>query len=446
MDLIDNTGETRQDKASESIEANGAKKTIFELTDESVEGKQATPEDDKADQSKNFLEKLHIRNHELNSAETIYEIYREEIPEAEKDTDLLSEEDEYLFNEVQKAVAEKDIIDLRANLQAISRTVSSSPFNAEDIEKYIDGDTDIQDVEFFQHDLKSDTNLASEISLHTEINEAIGEKDIMQLRSDIRAIFLTESSHSRSLEEIDQYVSGEMDEASVNLFENEMISNKKLSSDVKLFNEIDEAIGEKDIMDLRKSLIAIANDGERLEIRGVKKGRSFKLNKGFWYSVAASIVFIIGINQFSYNYSSSNPKIYSEFYQIPEFSSGTTRSVMTNEESLINQALTLLNRKEYDEALELFSVVHTKDRNNSAANFYSGTIYQLKEQYPEAVLAYQKVVKDGDNLFVEQTDWYLGLCYLKLNEREKAIGQFRKISEGEGFYSQQSVSILKKLE
>jgi tetratricopeptide (TPR) repeat protein len=446
MDIISNSGETQKEKASGNNEANDEKHTIFELSGESSAEEYPKTENEKPGQPKDFLKKLHIINHELNSVETIHELFREEIPEVENDTDLLHEEDEYLFNEVQKAVAEKDIIDLRANLQAISKTIPSCQLSTEEIEKYLEGDLDSQEQGLIQNELKSDMNLASEIDLYRKIDEAIGEKDIMQLRSDLRVIILSESSHSRSVEEIDNYLSGELEEHLKNSFEDEIISNKHLASEVKLFGEIDQALGEKDVMDLRTSLTSLVKDSNSTEIRGMRSSLSLKLNSRFWYAVAASIVVLVGINILFYSQSSTNPKIYSEFYQPHEYNNGLTRSAMNAEELLINQALTMLSLKEYDKALKLFSDILVKDNKNPAANFYAGTIYQVKEKYVDAIQSYIKVIEEGDNLFTEQADWYLGLCYLKMDQREKAIGKFYKISKGNGYYHQQSISILNKLD
>lgn len=447
MDLINNSGLSDKEKSSENKEAKSPKRTIFELIEESGGATYQKPEVENPDYPKNFLEKLHIRNHELNSLETIHELYKEEIPERESDTDLLSEEDEYLFNEVKNAVTEKDIIDLRANLQAISKTVSNCQLSTEDIEKYLDGVIDPQEYELIQKELKSDVSLSNEIALYTQINEAIGEKDIMQLRSNLQAIMLSESSHSRTFEEIEDYVTGGMDDSMKNSFEDEAISYHHLASDIKLFTEINEAISEKDIMNLRSILTTMDKDTNKPEIRGVRNRLSLKLAKKYWFIAAASVAVLMGINLFFYVSCEPGSKIYNDYYRPAECDLGTMRSAANNtEEQMISQAFTMLSIKEYDKALELFKSLMSKDNLNPAANFYTGTIYQLRGDYTDAVQSYKKVISESDNLFIEQADWYLGFCYLKMNQHNKAIDQFRKISRGKGYYAQKSNSILKKLE
>jgi hypothetical protein len=60
--------------------------------------------------------------------------------------------------------------------------------------------------------------------------------------------------------------------------------------------------------------------------------------------------------------------------------------------------------------------------------------------------AFNNVIKQADNLFIEQSQWNIGLCYLGRNENEKAIKQFRRIVEQQGYYQKQAEKLLKKLE
>ena len=55
------------------------------------------------------------------------------------------------------------------------------------------------------------------------------------------------------------------------------------------------------------------------------------------------------------------------------------------------------------------------------------------------------IIEDNDNLFVDQAEWYLGLCYLKLNDTEKAIIQFSKISQSNSTYKIRSEEIIKNI-
>jgi hypothetical protein len=394
----------------------------------------------------NFLQKLHLRNHQISSKETIYEVYRTEEIISETDSELLSEEDELLLNDVRQAVAEHDIMSLRANLQSISQNISAHKWQSEDIEDYLSGDLDEESMMMMENELQVNLNLVNDIKLYNEINEAIDEQDIMAFRSNLKSIIEFESSHNRSISEIEDYLDSELEESLMSSFEEELLNNEGLVAEVKLSREINEAIGEKDIMALRANLKSIKDaedEAENKQKRGITAPR---FRKALWYAAAASVVLVLGLKVTFQNQSLSPTQLYSEFYQPSGGSPGISRSASLPEERLFNQALMKMNNKEYDAALKLFNQILDNDKQNVVGNFYSGTIHQQKGQIDEAIHSFTNVVKQGDNLFVEQSEWYIGLCYLNRNEREKAIRQFKKISEKGGYYQQQSKAILHKLE
>jgi hypothetical protein len=44
------------------------------------------------------------------------------------------------------------------------------------------------------------------------------------------------------------------------------------------------------------------------------------------------------------------------------------------------------------------------------------------------------VIDDKNNLYIDQAQWYLALCYLNTNETEKAKQLFRIIGKENGIY------------
>ena len=92
------------------------------------------------------------------------------------------------------------------------------------------------------------------------------------------------------------------------------------------------------------------------------------------------------------------------------------------------------------------SKVPARERDGYSINFYSGVAYQELGEYKQAIGSFSEVVHHGDNLLVEQSEWYIGLCYLRIDERQKALEQFRLIASRKGFYGEQSSKLLKQLE
>ncbi len=162
-------------------------------------------------------------------------------------------------------------------------------------------------------------------------------------------------------------------------------------------------------------------------------------------SVAASLILILSITGLINRHSnSSDAQLYSQFYQ-PYETTGIFRSGDALIDSKLTKALHQFNQQEYQGAINLFGEVLEIDKNNPVSNFYSGIAYQETGQVKMALESYQRVILDRDNLFIEQAQWYIGLCYLQTENREKAYKQFKRIAANEGYYQEKASAILKKI-
>jgi hypothetical protein len=55
------------------------------------------------------------------------------------------------------------------------------------------------------------------------------------------------------------------------------------------------------------------------------------------------------------------------------------------------------------------------------------------------------VVEHQDNLYVEKAEWYLGLCYLALNENERARRKFAVLASGNSDKADEAKKLLRKI-
>jgi tetratricopeptide (TPR) repeat protein len=140
----------------------------------------------------------------------------------------------------------------------------------------------------------------------------------------------------------------------------------------------------------------------------------------------------------------SQNDIYQKFYTKYE-ATGIVRSANITANQTLTEALQKYENQDYKAALDLFSEVINKDQNNMVGHFYTGVSLQETGKYPDAIKEYETVIVDKDNLFTEQAQWFIGLCYLQTNENKKAYKQFKKIAKNEGFYQQKAQAILNKI-
>ncbi len=390
---------------------------------------------------------LHLAQHKIAEKENIHQFYKEQLnQDSVSDEDSkLTPQDEAIFADVQSALAEKDILDLRANLQQIAANAPAHEHSSLEIEQYINNELEGQLQADFEADLLINSGLAKDIALHLDIDDAIGENDIMDLRANLKNIQQTESSTARKIEEIDQYLNTELSEEELASFETEMSNNPDLVAEIDLYKEIDKAVQETEIMNLRAKLENIGKD----IVKEKRKERSFvtRLPKTrvAIATVAASLMLLLSITGLiSRNRSASNTELYSQYYESYE-ATGIFRSGDAIVDNKISQGLHQFNAQKYDEALTLFNEVLATDESNPVANFYTAMALQQKGEFDQAVDTYKKVIKAGSNLFMEQAEWYIGLCYLQTDNRKKAYSQFKRLAESESYYSEKATAILRKI-
>jgi len=225
------------------------------------------------------------------------------------------------------------------------------------------------------------------------------------------------------------------------LFEAELARNKGLYKEIDLIKNIDISIQEKDIMQLRNNLGKIAT--ENIKVKQVERS-IVRLNprRMAISIVAASLIMLIGLAGL-FRYTREN-SVYQKFYARYE-TTGISRSSSSASDQTFALALQKYNNQEYQSALNLLQEVTAKDESNMAGHFYSAVSLQELGKYNNAIKEYQVVVIDKDNLFMEQAQWYIGLCYLQTNDKEKAIKQFKEIAASKGFYQQKAQAALKKM-
>ncbi len=435
--MINQAGKTLGNEHPVDVEAYfGLSEEVFKPVNLNVENQDA--------EVGNYLQKLHIKNHSLASKEVVHDLYADAAEFTDVDHQMMSDEDELLFEEIQNAVTEKEITDLRANLQSIAQSITIHNHTIEEIEELLSGELDEETQSLILHEASMNGALAYEIELHGEINSAIGESDIMSLRNGLKALMKNQYSHSRSVSEIDSYMNGEMDELSLSEFEGELLINSGLSADLLFHGEVDHAIAESEIMSLRDSLKHISKEvkDQKADMLGISSPKRKNL---IWYAVASSIVLIIAFSSLLKQRSVSSQQLYSAYYQPYRNGLNVSRS-STRSNSLINSALSEMDKRNFTVALRLLNDPSAMKTDGFSANFYSGVAYQELGDYRSAIKSFTKVVNHADNLLVEQSEWYIGLCYLKTEEREKAVRQFSSIVSKNGYYREPSKKILKQFD
>ena len=108
-------------------------------------------------------------------------------------------------------------------------------------------------------------------------------------------------------------------------------------------------------------------------------------------------------------------------------------------------ALDYYNIRDYRNAAHYFSKVVSNDpRYIESTMFYGVSNYEIKN-FPEAEQSFRKVIGNNENLYLDDAQWYLALCYIQTGELVSALNQLELIKKSESIYSSDAKKILRKI-
>lgn len=225
-------------------------------------------------------------------------------------------------------------------------------------------------------------------------------------------------------------------------FEEDLKNDPILQSEMNLYVEVDEALADTEVLNLRSQLMNMQD--EFLPEVGKASVRK-PAKRIFQIAAASAILALLTIGSFNlFRFGAGNQRIMGKFYTPYEMTM-VNRSANSDINVIMHQALTLYDSKEYKEAVKLFEKVLEKDPSQMSTRLYSGISYMEIKEYQKAKNSFVSIIEQNDNLYIEQAQWYLGFCYVMMNEKQKAIKHFDKIAKSEGYYSEQAKQILSKL-
>ncbi|KPL12516.1 MAG: hypothetical protein AMS26_17315 [Bacteroides sp. SM23_62] len=240
---------------------------------------------------------------------------------------------------------------------------------------------------------------------------------------------------------IQPFLDGELSREELDWFNKELQSNAVLAEDIRLYREVDSAIREQDVMDLRDQLDVIHNS---IGDPSKEPAKQSKYRKVLSYAAIASLAILIsfGILLKVQHKKLTNEQIYQRHYEPYEvtmvYRSGETQS-------LINLAQSKYDAQDYYGAIEIYEQILGKEPGNMESNLYSGISYLETEQYSKAENRFGVIIDHNDNLYIEQAEWYLGFCYLQTGKNLEARAHFKEISKGDGSFNKKARKIMRSI-
>ena len=241
---------------------------------------------------------------------------------------------------------------------------------------------------------------------------------------------------------IQKYLDHDLSDKEMKRFEADLEVSPELQDDLELYREIDEALADTEVLDFRDQLTDL-----RRETR--KSGRAEKVPKRFtkpWhYAATAAIALILAIGLASIlDRPLTNKDLLKKYYKPYEVAL-INRSNNTTLDLMLKNAEILYQKGEFEEAAKYFEMVLEEQPNLAGTNLYAGISYYELQRYRDAENSLNKVIEHNDNLYIEQAEWYLGLCFLAMDENDRARRQFAMIASGNSEKAEEARKLLRKL-
>jgi len=389
------------------------------------------------------MPKVHVYQHEKTSNENVHRFYEEQRNGA--DTGQVEEDmngfDMEGLEGLEEAVLETDILNLRETLQQVAKSVEPQ-YSVEEIDDYLNGEMGDEILAEFEAELKQNSALLDEVGLHKDIENALEETDIMNLRDEMKNIMETETSWNVSERSIEDFIDGLLEEELLEDFSAELKENTDLMAEVALREQINNAIGEKDVQSLRASLGDARKSAEEHEVKSIVMPRFDVHSTRFWRNSVAMIIVLVGLIGVLNTSMQSVDRAYDKYFESPTWAS--ERSATTALDG-IQTARIAYQQENYLGAINLLKNTPVTDNEAFVKDFYMALSYQNLQEWDKAVEDYTKVIDHANNLFIEEAEWYRSLCYLKLNEKAKAKQELLAVIDRKGYYEKDARAVLRKL-
>jgi tetratricopeptide (TPR) repeat protein len=228
----------------------------------------------------------------------------------------------------------------------------------------------------------------------------------------------------------ERYVLSNLNPGEKEFIEEEMRINNELRKEVELLQGLSYAVQDQDLLDFR-AMVQEEAAVYKISRKGIRMRKIF-----IRASAAAASIILVAATFFVLSVQShkaiNTGKIYSHYYSI--YSSGlASRSGGGISEDLYGKAVCQYLAKDFRSARTSFDSVLIQNPADNKALFFSGISSMELKDYQIASARFEKIIQNGNSLYIEQAEWYSGLALLAINDRKNALTHFRSLVKSNGF-------------
>lgn len=238
---------------------------------------------------------------------------------------------------------------------------------------------------------------------------------------------------TNKVEYIEKYLDGKLKDGDLWEFKINLKKDKELVRELKFQEELRDTLKDRQKMKLRKSLNTAYLKTSQIS--------SFTTKWKLQAVAAAVIILFVAGGGIMFNYlqtpNTNNIALYNDYFDASNDLFTVRSAVEFSKNSSVEEGINAFNNKDFTKALSLFS--ETTD--NMASNLYAGFSYMQLSDFKNAEQKFNHIIEDNNNLFIDQAEFNLALCFIATNKICKANDLLEVIIMKESAYSNKARDI-----
>ncbi len=237
------------------------------------------------------------------------------------------------------------------------------------------------------------------------------------------------------LDLLEDYLDGRLSVSEMKEFESNLVTDEDLAREYRLHRDMEKALLDDKLAHFKRMVDDAHVRYEKMERRPL-----------FFKMAAAFAIFLTigGILLLFLNKSPSTRTIAERYYQVYQPLNGN-RSATPEQELLLTAAFDAYYKSDYLTAARSFETLLISSPENNQVRFFLAMCYMEDKEGLKAADLLQQIIDTRDVFYLNQSEWYLGICYLWLGRKEEAVLPFDRLSKKKGYYQEQAVKILQDI-
>jgi tetratricopeptide (TPR) repeat protein len=239
---------------------------------------------------------------------------------------------------------------------------------------------------------------------------------------------------------IERYNTGEMDTMEKKWFMKELEGNTALQQEVLLRKRVDDCLVKHDLIDLRNKLATL--EKTRKEKVTASDGKKTVIVR---FAAAIAVLMILGTLYYLISAGAGNPdKLYQANFAPYEFS-GIPRAAAPNVDISFQSAKDYYNNGDYRAASSALHDYLKHNPDEIEAAFILGVSEMEINNFDSAITIFNSLCKNSSNIYLDHSQWYLALCYVKTEKYSMATEKLQAIINSENLYKSKARKIVRKI-